>query len=225
MCIRDSTATDDRDGNLTSKIVVSGNVNTGVAGTYTVSYNVRDAAGNFATTLTRTVTVTTTGTVTKITLPIEVFGPAGTAVDVPVSLTNAAAITHLYLRCNSCGYDDIADNRNSTKTKATVRINGGVAMALKQFTDDNGTVIGNTNIGVIGGEAKYGGIGGTFRSVRFTVKIPANQLRTGPNTLRFEHVTPAAPSMGYRIIDVNFLENGDINRLSLIHISEPTRPY
>jgi hypothetical protein len=223
-----ATATDDRDGNLTSKIVVSGNVNTGLAGTYTVSYNVRDAAGNFATTLTRTVTVTTTGTVTKITLPIEVFGPAGTAVDVPVSLTNAAAITHLYLRCNSCGYDDIADNRNSTKTKATVRINGGVAMALKQFTDDNGTVIGNTNITVLGGEAKYGGIGGTFRSVRFTVKIPANQLRTGPNTLRFEHVTPAAPSMGYRIIDVNFLENGDINRKVLVSgrdvvFDDPTR--
>lgn len=223
-----ATATDDRDGNLSSKIVVSGSVNTGTAGTYTLSYNVRDAAGNFATTLARTVTVTTTGTVTKITLPIEVFGPAGTAVDVPVSLTNAAAITHLYLRCNSCGYDDIADNRNSTKTKATVRINGGAAMALKHFIDDNGAVIGNTNIGVIGGEAKYGGIGGTFRTARFTVKIAANQLRNGANTLRFEHVTPAAPSMGYRIIDVNFLENSDINRKVLVSgrdvvFDDPTR--
>jgi hypothetical protein len=184
-------------------------------------------AGNAAITLTRSVTVTAS-TGAKITLPIEVFGPAGTAVDVPVTLNNASAITHLYLRCNSCGYDDIADNRNSTKTKATVRINGGAAIALKYFIDDNGTVVGNRDIAVMGGEAKYGGIGGAFRSVRFTVKIPANQLRTGNNTLRFEHVSPAAPSMGYRIIDVNFLENGDINRKSLmmgrdVVFDDPTR--
>ena len=120
-----ATATDDRDGNVTSKISVSGSVNTGTPGSYSLSYNVRDAAGNFATTLTRTITVTASGgTGAKITLPIEVFGPSGSAVDVPVSLTNASAITHLYLRCNSCGYDDIADNRNASKIKATVRING-----------------------------------------------------------------------------------------------------
>jgi uncharacterized membrane protein YuzA (DUF378 family) len=53
-----ATATDDRDGNVTSKIVVTGSVNTGTVGTYTLSYNVKDAAGNAATTLTRSVTVT-----------------------------------------------------------------------------------------------------------------------------------------------------------------------
>ena len=224
-----ATATDDRDGNVTSKISVSGSVNTGTPGSYSLSYNVRDAAGNFATTLTRTITVTASGgTGAKITLPIEVFGPSGSAVDVPVSLTNASAITHLYLRCNSCGYDDIADNRNASKIKATVRINGGAAIALKHFIDDNGAVTGNGNISVIGGEAKYGGIGGSFRSTRFTLKIAANQLRNGANTLRFEHVTPAAPSMGFRIIDVNFLENSDINRKVLVSgrdvvFDDPTR--
>ncbi len=223
-----ATATDDRDGNITSKIAVSGSVDTAAAGTYTLSYNVRDAAGNFANTLTRSVTVTASSTGAKITLPIEVFGPSGSYVDVPVSLNNAATITHLYLRCNSCGYDDIADNRSASKVKATVRINGGPAIALKHFIDGNGAVTGNSNISVIGGEAKYGGIGGTFRSVRFTVKLAANQLRTGSNTLRFEHVTPAAPSMGYRIIDVNFLENGDLNRKVLVSgrdvvFDDPTR--
>lgn len=53
-----ATATDDRDGNITARIVVSGTVNTGVAGAYTLRYDVRDAAGNAAATLTRTVTVT-----------------------------------------------------------------------------------------------------------------------------------------------------------------------
>lgn len=222
-----AAASDDRDGNITNKIVVSGSVNTAMVGSYTMSYNVRDAAGNFATTQTRTVTVTVS-TAAKITLPIEVLGPTGTAVDVPVSLNNAAAITHLYLRCNSCGYEDIADNRNTALTKATVRINGGPAIALKQFTDDNGSVIGNRDITVIGGEAKYGGIGGAFRTARFTVKIPANQLRTGANTLRFEHANAVAPSIGFRIIDLNFIENGDMNRKVLVSgrdvvFDDPTR--
>ncbi len=56
-----ATANDNKDGNITSRIVVSGTVNTGVAGTYTLRYDVRDAAGNAATTVTRTVNVTSTG--------------------------------------------------------------------------------------------------------------------------------------------------------------------
>lgn len=49
------TATDDIDGTITN-ISVSGTVNTAVAGTYTITYSVTDAAGN-VTTATRTVTV------------------------------------------------------------------------------------------------------------------------------------------------------------------------
>ncbi len=222
-----ATATDDRDGNISGRIVVSGRVISGTEGTYTLSYNVNDAAGNAAPRLTRTVTVTSSSAA-GITLPIEVLGPSATAVDVSVSLNNPAAITHLYLRCNSCGYEDIADNRNTRLTKATVRINGGAAIALKHFIDDNGTVIGNRDIAVIGGEAKYGGIGGAFRTARFTLKIPANRLRTGSNTLRFEHTDAVAPSIGFRIIDLNFLENGDINRKALVSnrdvvFDDPTR--
>ncbi|KZY62174.1 hypothetical protein A3750_09720, partial [Oleiphilus sp. HI0079] len=55
-----ATASDNLDGNLTSNIVVSNPVNSGLAGTYTVSYNVTDAAGNPASTLTRTVIVADT---------------------------------------------------------------------------------------------------------------------------------------------------------------------
>jgi hypothetical protein len=54
-----ATATDDRDGDITADIVIGGDtVDTGTAGTYTVTYNVSDAAGNAATEVTRTVTVT-----------------------------------------------------------------------------------------------------------------------------------------------------------------------
>lgn len=42
----EATATDDKDGSLTSKIVVTGSVNKDITGTYTLTYSATDAAGN-----------------------------------------------------------------------------------------------------------------------------------------------------------------------------------
>lgn len=55
-----ATASDNIDGDISSSIVTSGSVNTATIGTYTISYNVSDAAGNAATQVTRTVNVQTT---------------------------------------------------------------------------------------------------------------------------------------------------------------------
>jgi hypothetical protein len=55
-----ATATDTCGGDLTASIVVTNPVNTAVAGTYTVRYNVSDAAANAATEVTRTVNVVDT---------------------------------------------------------------------------------------------------------------------------------------------------------------------
>ncbi len=52
-----ATALDNIDGNITSRIVPINSVNTNVAGTYTVTYNVTDLAGNHAQEVTRTVVV------------------------------------------------------------------------------------------------------------------------------------------------------------------------
>ena len=52
-----ATATDNFDGNITSKIIKTGSVNTSKTGTYTLKYNVTDAAGNKATEVTRKVVV------------------------------------------------------------------------------------------------------------------------------------------------------------------------
>ena len=52
-----ATATDNQDGNLTSSIVITGTVNTSASGSYTVNYNVSDAAGNAAIQVVRTVNV------------------------------------------------------------------------------------------------------------------------------------------------------------------------
>ena len=50
-----ASATDNVDGDLTSKIVVTGAVDTSTAGTYTLKYDVSDAAGNTAESESRTV--------------------------------------------------------------------------------------------------------------------------------------------------------------------------
>ncbi|GAB4154156.1 MAG: hypothetical protein Tsb0033_01750 [Winogradskyella sp.] len=52
-----ATATDNLDGDITANILIAGSVNTEIAGTYQVTYNVSDSAGNAATELVRTVNV------------------------------------------------------------------------------------------------------------------------------------------------------------------------
>ena len=56
-----ATATDNVDGNITSRIVTVNPVNTALIGTYTVTYDVKNAAGNPATQVARTVRVIHTG--------------------------------------------------------------------------------------------------------------------------------------------------------------------
>ena len=57
-----ATAMDNVDGNITENILVTGSVNTAVIGSYTLTYNVSDSAGNPATPVTRTVNVTARNT-------------------------------------------------------------------------------------------------------------------------------------------------------------------
>ncbi len=52
-----ATSIDNRDGNISANIIVSGTVDNETAGTYELVYNVSDAAGNSATPVTRTVHV------------------------------------------------------------------------------------------------------------------------------------------------------------------------
>lgn len=144
-----------------------------------------------------------------ITLPIEVLGPAGTRESVTFNINDPSNISHLYLRCNTCGYHDIRLDQNTNKVKATVRVNGGRAIPLKHFIE-NGRVYGNEQIEIIGGEADYGGIGGGFRTVRMTV--PVSGLQEGANKLTFEHLDAEAPSIGFRILELNLLESGDLSR-------------
>ena len=54
-----ANAWDTEDGDLTDNIVVTGSVDTNVIGTYVLTYNVHDSAGNYAAPVTRTVQVVT----------------------------------------------------------------------------------------------------------------------------------------------------------------------
>ena len=71
-----ASATDSLDGNLTSSIRVTGSVQTGIVGTYTLHYDVSDQAGNAAPRLTRTVSV-----VEKLPPVLTLFGPASVSID------------------------------------------------------------------------------------------------------------------------------------------------
>jgi hypothetical protein len=144
-----------------------------------------------------------------ITLPIEVLGVAGTKKSISFEINDPSNISHLYLRCNACGYHDIALDKNTSKIKATVRVNGGAGIPLKHFVE-KGRVYGNAAIDIIGGEVNYGGIGGGFRTVR--MMVPVNGLKKGENTLTFEHRDAEAPSIGFRILELNLLERGSLSR-------------
>jgi len=66
-----ATATDDVDGDLTASITITGFLNSAVLGTYILTYNVSDAAGNAADSVSRTVEV-----VGPVTQPLIVDGTA-----------------------------------------------------------------------------------------------------------------------------------------------------
>ncbi|MDX5299302.1 MAG: Ig-like domain-containing protein, partial [Gammaproteobacteria bacterium] len=190
------------------------------AGNHTLFVRSKDAKGNLLDSAPVSISIAGSGSNTgggsgggggasTVTLPIEVLGPAGTKKTISFDINDPTNISHLYLRCNACGYHDIDLDKNTAKTKATVRVNGGTAIPLKHFIE-NGRVYGNTQIRIIGGEASYGGIGGAFRTVRMTV--PVSGLKKGTNTLTFEHLNAEAPSIGFRILELNLLQNGDLAR-------------
>src|SRR5207245_1974661 len=70
-----ATATDNIDGDITSSIITSNPVNTSVPGTYTITYDVSDKAGNAATQVTRTVNVVDTTPIPVPTPPPDTTSP------------------------------------------------------------------------------------------------------------------------------------------------------
>ena len=84
---QNATASDLCDGDLTGSIVVGGTVDTSTAGTYDVTYNVSDAAGNAATEVVRTVTVLPS------TLPVVTASSSAIPVEIDTSVNATADFT------------------------------------------------------------------------------------------------------------------------------------
>ena len=74
-----ASATDNHDGDLTGQIIVTGTVDTAVAGDYTIQYTVSDAAGNAAVLVSRTV---------RVLEPVVTEGPSTTITGAPNAVTN-----------------------------------------------------------------------------------------------------------------------------------------
>jgi len=86
-----ATASDIEDGDLTASIVVAGSVDTSTLGTYVLTYNVQDAAGNFAAPVTRTVSVVEATVVDTIAPVITLLGNNPESVALGSSYADAGA--------------------------------------------------------------------------------------------------------------------------------------
>ena len=82
-----ATAVDNIDGDITANIVTVNSVDVNTVGTYTVTYNVSDAAGNAATQVTRTINITPDVTIPDITL----LGEAEVSLELGLTYTDAGA--------------------------------------------------------------------------------------------------------------------------------------
>ena len=82
-----ATAVDNKDGTITSEITTVNSVDVDTEGTYTVTYDVTDAAGNVATQVVRTVTVTPDATLPVISLS----GDSSVTVEAATSYTDDGA--------------------------------------------------------------------------------------------------------------------------------------
>ena len=126
-----ATATDDVDGDLTASIVIVSNVDTSIAGSYTVTYNVSDAANNAATEVVRTVNV-------------EALPPNDSDSEQFCATGNDADPTTIILTPNDLTVNNGADLLSVSVTSGTI----GLATYVGSWYNANLTVTGGVSDGV-----------------------------------------------------------------------------
>ncbi|UYZ63734.1 RICIN domain-containing protein [Hymenobacter weizhouensis] len=132
----------------------------------------------------------------QITLPLEVLGPQGTTRQVSLSVADPSKVASVYLRVHRPGFR--AASTQPTIARASVQVNGG------SWVD-----ITNANCTVFPQEASYGGIGGGFQTVRFTVAASKlGPFRAGGNTLSIRLNQTDGHSSGLRVLELNLLDAG-----------------
>ncbi len=115
------TATDNIDGDISSKVTVGGDtVDTGTIGTYDVTFDVVDAAGNPAVTVTRTVTVTDPEAPTLPDTEKPVITPAGSSETIELIATNTYTEQGATVEDNDLAYSETVTVSGDTPDTSSI---------------------------------------------------------------------------------------------------------
>lgn len=140
-----ATALDNLDGDITANIVVVNSVNTAAAGTYTVTFNVQDSAGNSAAQVTRTVIVSASSDVIAPTVVIS-SPTAATYTMAPTNITYVPSDTNL----NQCWYSLNGGVTNSTAVSCTNAVSNLFSGLVPSQGSNTWTVWANDVAGNLG---------------------------------------------------------------------------
>jgi PKD repeat protein len=145
-----ATASDSLDGNLTSSIVEATTVNTSTVGTYQVTYDVTDAAGNPATQAVRTVNVVDAPTCSSITRA-DSNPTSAASVDFTVTFsTSVTGVDTADFAANTSGLTGASvSSISGSGTTYTVSVNTGSGDGTLSIdlTDDDTIVEGSIALG------------------------------------------------------------------------------
>nr|WP_299338401.1 immunoglobulin-like domain-containing protein [Allomuricauda sp.] len=160
-----ASATDNVDGDISGNIVVGGDtVDTGVAGTYTITYNVSDAAGNAAAEVTRTVNVTVPAVASPFCeTPAFNNGDTGnTASEILLTIANVDAQSMIVTAesADADAVDDLIVNAFGgpiTGSPAVSAIDNSVAGQLSITLTWTGTPPSDVDLNVLWSKENFGG--------------------------------------------------------------------
>ncbi len=125
----------------------------------------------------------------NITLPVEVMGVAGTTHSASFNVPSSSAsllggAQQLSLQIHGLKYE----------TEASVQVNNSGWLPISSST-----------IAIQGLGGTYGGIGGGFHTLTFTMNLPAGTVAAGTNTITFKFNATDGITSGYRVLALNVI--------------------
>lgn len=160
-----ATAHDSMDGDVTGRLSVVNPVNTAVANTYTVTYNVSDTAGNAAQEVTRKVVVGS-GDLRTLALPSDLKAKPGDTVTCPVNLDRADGLS---------AYDF-----HVTFDATVLEVTRAVAGTLTSSWSAPAVTLGSSSVRIRASGAALASGSGSVAVVTFKVKDSAKNKQTSP---------------------------------------------
>ena len=138
-----ATASDIADGNITSQIVTTGSVDTATLGTYSITYNVSDAAGNSAVEVIRTVNVVAAPVTFTLTYTA---GANGSITGISPQTVNSGSDGTSIAAVPASGYHFVSWSDNSTTNPRTdTNVTGDISVtanfAVNQTSSGGGSSV------------------------------------------------------------------------------------